>query len=130
MELKLNMYVRTKHYGLFKILKIIKENSKTLFFKKQGHTVVIADKNNSIEEEIIGEPSYDIIDLIEAGDYVNGYLVIDNDIKDNLNEKYIQCGYIENNQYEDECVVTTFYNKDIKSIVTKEQFESMAYKVY
>ena len=65
--------------------------------------------------------SPNIIDLIEVGDYVNGYkvLFIDNDLG---GEKNIKC---INNEEEREC----FYNEDIKSILTKEQFESMEYKV-
>jgi len=69
--------------------------------------------------------SSNIIDLIEVGDYVNGYLVKDIDyafddvVMNNKNARvvpYIDCN--KNN-----------YIDDIKSIVTKEQFESMEYKV-
>ena len=67
--------------------------------------------------------SHNIIDLIEEGDYVNGYKV---SFKGDDYQPFVQCDYpVEEgstNHYR-------FYEKDIKSIVTKEQFESMSYKV-
>lgn len=72
-----------------------------------------------IGDEDIKKSSPDIINLIEKFDFVNGYLVI--------------C-----KMYEDEKDIPTiikcvgdnyFKEQDIKSIVTKEQFESMEYKV-
>ncbi len=58
--------------------------------------------------------SKNIIDLIEAGDYVNG--------------KYVK----EINQYKDGksiiVLIGIIDENDIKSIVTKEQFESVGYK--
>ena len=72
------------------------------------------------KDEII-KSSSNIIDLIEVGDYVN--------------ESYIQeIKEIENNEMT--CMLDSDYecyshikNEDIKSIVTKEQFETMQYKV-
>ena len=115
--MKAGDYVRTKHYGIFKILKVRKENYQTICLKKKGYEVVIGDKNNSVEDEII-KSSPNIIDLIEVGDYVNGFKVIDileNDI-------YVSDYYAES-------YIGVVKVKDIKSIVTKEQFESMEYKV-
>lgn len=62
--------------------------------------------------------SHNIIDILEVGDYVNGFKVIDiveNDI-------YISDFYAES------CIGMVKV-KGIKSIVTKEQMEQMAYKV-
>lgn len=62
--------------------------------------------------------SPNIIDLIEEGDYVNGYKVIGiNPIMIRI-EKY-------NNFWSNKILE----NKDIKSIVTHEQFESMEYRL-
>lgn len=81
--------------------------------------------------------SYNPIDLIEEGDYVNGYKI------DYINSK-CETPFLRSNQpYRvDNTLYSTlaekgkdynqplhFYNEDIKSIVTKEQFESIAYKV-
>ena len=72
-------------------------------------------KHSIPKKNVISSPN--ILDLIEVGDYVNGYLVIERDINNELryidlkdrNMKYVK-------------------NLDIKSIVTKEQFEEMKYK--
>ena len=56
--------------------------------------------------------SHNIIDLIEVGDYVNGYEVTSKD-------QFL--GFGNHDWY--------MLDNEIKSIVTKEQFESMSYKV-
>ena len=60
----------------------------------------------------------DIIDLIKPGDYVNGYEVtyIDNDNK-TLRVDGFSWG------------TNIIENEDIKSVITREQFESMKYEV-
>ncbi len=75
-------------------------------------------------KELIVKSSPDIIDLIEEGDYVNGFFIEGN--KGNYLEtsdidgEYSYLGHIEYRK---------IYEKDIETIVTKEQFESMEYKV-
>lgn len=59
-----------------------------------------------------------IIDLIEVGDYVNGYYV--EDVFDTY--IYVATG---TNYFQS----PTIYEQDIKSIVTKEQFNSVKYEV-
>ena len=60
-----------------------------------------------------------IIDLIEVGDYVNGYKVVN--IIDN---EYLECGFDGDWQK-----TIMLYKSQIKSIVTKEAFAQMEYKV-
>ena len=66
------------------------------------------------ENEKIVKHSKNIIDLIEEGDYVNGYKV---------DEVRISCfdSIIFINDFKQE-----LHSNDIKSIVTKEQFESVS----
>ncbi len=73
------------------------------------------------DEEDITKHSKNIIDLIEVGDYVNGHEVLDiyfpkdlwDTIEIRINDRYIN-----------------FITKDeIISIVTKEQFASIEYKI-
>lgn len=64
-----------------------------------------------------GKPSYDIIDLIEVGDYVNGEKIIDLDL--GTTGKTIRLFTSESD----------INIENIKSIVTKEQFEQMKYEV-
>ena len=70
--------------------------------------------------------SPNIIDLIEVGDYVNGMEVTRID-GTRWDENDLHC-YCEHNGDENwkQAMIPA---KDIKSIVTKEQFESMEYKV-
>lgn len=94
-------YVRTKNG----IGKIIKCNS--IYF------ILDTDKDNiAHEQDEIVKSSPNIIDLIEENDYVNGHLVI--------------------KRHNDLMLEDTFdlvEDEDIKSIVTKEQFESMEYRI-
>lgn len=114
LELKENMYVRTNDGYINKIKKVNQFN-------------VLIDGRDLFGEELnipnneITKASYNIIDILEEGDYVNGcYIQEIKSLKDNV----MVC--MLDSDYE---FVSTITNKDIKSIVTKEQFEQMAYKV-
>ena len=110
LELKENMYIRTKGGYIDKILKL-----------NESYVKGVSQKDDFYAYDIdnIVKASYSIIDILEVGDYVNGspICLFKTDEKDRIwiytdsNYKY---GYLEN---------------EIKSIVTKEQFEQMAYKV-
>ena len=88
---------------------------------------------NTIAESIV-KHSKNIINLVEVGDYVNGEVVIK--IYDK-NQKYKFSDYVfeektietYNDNYETIPFENLYINSDIKSIVTKEQFESVKYKV-
>lgn len=123
MELRVNDYVRTDTGDIGKITKIIGEENDIKDCYLNFKDMVVYGK----EEDVIGiqgkviKSSPNIIDLIEVGDYVNGYQVISIGIDDN--KKNVEL-YVATQGY-DELVL----EQDIKSIVTKEQFESMEYKV-
>ena len=115
-------YVRTKNkqFQPSQIAKI-KNIEKDMVYK--GQKCLNLDHNllNNYEfliyEEDVIKSSPNIIDLIEVGDYVNG--------------SYVE-GFIEKNKFQNKLIITEagmIDNNDIKSIVTKEQFESMEYKV-
>lgn len=113
-KIEIGEYVRTKK-GISKLLGLGLVYG-TFEVDKNG----IYRSNNSfsdfIERKDIIKHSKNIIDLIEIGDYVNSVQVksiINTDIK-HLILKDVLC-----------CV----YNKDIKTIVTKEQFASIEYKI-
>lgn len=69
------------------------------------------------DDKIIIKSSPNIIDLIEVGDYVNGEFV--EEIKNNVIYNNYNCFGAPYTRIEEE---------DIRSIVTKEQFEAMEYK--
>ena len=111
-------YVRTKDdLDIQRICKIKKTYSTNdFFFTDYGYW----------DEENIIKSSPNIIDLIEVGDYVNGCLVLfagavtwDND--GNILDKRVHINRSGNDFWLSE--------KFIETVVTKEQFESMQYKV-
>lgn len=131
MGLEVGMYVRTK-YGIRKITNIGKDkgyNKPRIKVIELDEYVYTKYKFNYIfytDEKVIKDikkASFNIIDLIEVGDYVNGYKV---SFKGDDYQPFVQCDYpVEEgstNHYR-------FYEKAIYSIVTKEQFEQMSYKV-
>ena len=69
----------------------------------------------------IAKHSFNIIDLIEEGDYVNG-----KEVSQVLKDKK---GNITDVCYYEEAEEQMYSLGDIKSIVTKEQFEAMEYEV-
>ena len=117
-ELSVGMYVRNNHFGIGKINKEYFDSNNKHWFNVQFNCYKDEDCHCGICEETKGfKASHNIIDLIEVGDYVNGREVID--IKMKCDETI-------------KCLITKGYditNEMIKSIVTKEQFESMKYVV-
>lgn len=107
MKLEVGMYVRTKD-GYISQYKYYDTTN-------MGKLLCIPLSNRTFANiEDIVKVSFDIIDILEVGDYVNGLKVIDiveNDI-------YISDYYAES-------YIGIVKVKDIKSIVTKEQFENI-----
>lgn len=85
--------------------------------QKQGYDVIKA--------------SYNIIDILEAGDYVNGYKV--EKVNNNLSEHKGICNSLDTYLWGindlDEFEKIVIFENDIKSVVTKEEFESMKYRI-
>ena len=123
MKLEVGQFIRTP-YGIRKIVDITKDEG---YGKPRVRVIKLDDFLNTgykfnyefyTDEKIIKEckSSFNIIGLIQIGDYVNG-----NEI---YKINWDSLGLI---------LETTDYfklrEKDIKSIITKEQMEQMAYKV-
>ena len=72
------------------------------------------------KEIVIGEPKEKTIDLIEVGDYVNGYKVY------NIGITELSIGKVKSLTIEG---YGRILEEDIKSIVTREQFDNMKYEV-
>ena len=103
--LSVGMYCYNKtnrKLGIGKIIEFQSNNNVNIRYK------------NSIELASIGNviASFNIIDILEFGDYVNGFPVIhkENDI--------LKCG-----------LLVQFKENEIKSIITKEMFSSMEYRL-
>ena len=130
MKVDIGEYIRTRKGKIAKIIK-----AKRVYPSPNVYTYVweLDDKTLiSMSTSKIVKHSHDITDLIEVGDYVNGYKVLGTNLKlkwwdDELGEQdetegieLESYGYIYPNSN---------YYFELKSIVTKEQFEAMQYKV-
>lgn len=135
MELKVGMYVRnengiSKYLGLGKDVLTNNESNQFKHYANQhlfdrnifdvGHDwgdTLSDEEFKNIDKYIEKEPSYNPIDLIEIGDYVNGVEV------EEINDKEIML--VDTHLWIDKKVA----NRLIESIVTKEQFNSVKYEV-
>ena len=102
------IYARTTN-GIFGI--IVNANSDELI---NGPEIEVNERIYCVERDSIKDIKENIIDLIEVGDYVNG--------------KYVYkitagCIYFKGYAHENKSILW------IQSIVTKEQFKSIEYKV-
>lgn len=127
MELKVGMYVRTKEGYIAKLLHYGYNtgiSGKIHLFDRQIRDIsdLVYETDNFLwDKELkkyIKNYSYDILDLLEEGDYVNGYYV--EDVLKTFVNVAVGSNYFQS---------PTIYEKDIKSIVTKEEFENMEYKI-
>lgn len=111
MEIEVGMYIRSKKGEIGKIFLLGDENNPyyTLEEKASYGVRYVMYKKDLLKA------SYNLIDLIEVDDYVNGKKVFS--IKNSDGHSI----YVE--------PITELFEKDIQTIVTKEQFESMSYKV-
>ena len=100
-------YVRTKQGRIGKISNLTVDYSNEL--------ILCEESSIPFAKHQIIKCSPNIIDLIEVGDYVNGCIVI------NKNDDTVQVIQL--------IIPFDLKEKDIKSIVTKEQFSAMKYKV-
>lgn len=77
----------------------------------------------------LGKIAEELIDLIEVGDYVNGMLVV-SVMEVALGDKGIQEKIVFVNR-DEKCTLKPLKitNDEIKSVVTKERFKSMEYKI-
>ena len=108
MKLEVGMYVKTEKGYIYKLSRYEEDNNRWISSEENDWYPVY--------ESLVTKASHNIIDLIEAGDYVNGVMVTE--IKDGkpFKEDYNDPYY-------------SYYFDDIYSIVTKEQFSQMEYKV-
>ena len=125
MEIKVGEYVRTKNGLIGKVNKIELAGSGVRFGGEYLSETIIQFNDGKVYERRVKEKDvikhrFNLIDLIEVGDYVNGNIVTD---------KYLFAGEkpvieIERNDTNCKCLC----EKDIKSILTHESYEANAYK--
>lgn len=83
----------------------------------------VLEDGNIIHKDNIITSDNNIINLVQVGDLVNGYKVIEI-IKNNRKKKpstMVYCEYGDN--------IIGFYNEDIKNVITKDQYRLINYEV-
>ena len=125
MELEVGMYVRFDWKKqqlpilIGKITEVHYDEDEKYYFYLTDNGLVIGEDN------LVKEPSFNPIDLIQVGDYVNG-LKITLINEPSMANCYKRIVYAEDREG---YLIESFNENDIKSIVTKEQFESMQYRI-
>lgn len=112
MEICLNEYIRTKNG---KIDKVINDN----YYISE----YIECEKGIVDKENIVKHSFNIIDLIEEGDFVNGMKVNDISNIQGLNKTIQKCLWVNIEDGYD------IINEEIKTVLTKEQMEVNQYVV-
>lgn len=115
-DIEVNEYVRTKEGEIHKVIKIIEDDGDWDYY--------CCGNNVGYFAMDIANHSKHLIDLIEVGDFVNGYRVIsiDYDVTNDTTE-CIELDLNSNYQYNFISI------RQIQTILTKEQFEANCYKV-
>ena len=115
MKLEERMYVRTFD-GIMKVIVVKVDGAMTGFVNEDGNAYFVND--------LMTNPSRNIIDLIVEGDYVNGSCVLDFEVLQ-TGEKAIVVDTLDNYGWGQGIIPVN----EIYSVVTKEQFEEMEYNV-
>lgn len=124
MKLEVGMYVRFKDKrGIEYIRKITSVNNA---YPDKLYAGIYIDKeannSNGVSLKNVVKASYNIIDILEIGDYVNGDKIFNiDDCKGAMRQFYYD--------YENPNDDVGHWEEEIKSIVTHEQFENIKYEI-
>ena len=135
MKLEVGMYVRTRRGLIAKFTEVEKtendEYNKYIFdgkiywyYEYYNEYVYEEDFEYWFENSVV-KISHNIIDLIEVGDYVNGQKVYYDEELDFL---YVKC-FDRDGEFYQESITKKSFIDNIKTIVTKEQFQDMEYRL-
>lgn len=131
MKLEVGMYVRYKRGSMGYNIEPADKIGKIINRVNESDIYELDNNNNNIFENDVVKASFNIIDILEVGDYVNGHEV--EEVNNNLNEHKGTCNSLDTYLWVvndlDEFEEIVIFEKDIKSIVTKKQFESMEYRI-
>lgn len=118
-KIEIGDYVRTR-YGIAKIINDVGNN----YFEVDKNGIYCSARSFSsyIHKDYIMKHSKNIIDLVDIGDFVNG-VEINEITNDSIGKRMIA----SISTYGDDDI--SFGNKDIDTIVTKEQFKNIEYRV-
>lgn len=124
MKLEVGKWCRTKKGTIFKIIggnvdmwEIDIDYSCLSKCENEDYNSYAYNKNNSLFENLVIKASYNIIDILEVGDYVNGVEI------ENIDNEWITMSDMQ------VPILKSIANGMIKSVITHEQMEQMEYKV-
>ena len=124
-KIKVKEYIRTSDGVIGQVKKIFNKFNEQIMYKeiygiininKFGVTEVLLSKNTAN----ICEHSFNIIELIRKGDYVNGHKVV------RTQTRIMDCVEVEAEPFWGECFI---HLNEIETIVTKEMFTQLEYKL-
>ena len=124
MKLEVGQFVRFKDKRGNTYIRNIKEVCNEQPHKSWGAIIIDKNANNVpyVSLKNIIKASYNIIDILEVGDYVNGDKIFNiDDCKGAMRQFYYD--------YENPNDDVGHWQEEIKSVITHEQMEQMAYKV-
>ena len=117
MKLEVGMHIRINGF-ISKIGHInTSKKGNTYIQFKQPNGLLITMNTKFLDDE---KASHNILELIEVGDYVNGYPV---------ESMFGSNGVVLDINYQKNAIPQIVNQEEIKSIVTKEQFESIKYSL-
>lgn len=108
MDLNVGEFVRTKDGDIFKLAGFYDRTP--LYSMKDENGILYGNP-----DKVVKKHSFNLIDLIEVGDFVNGLPI-----------RFVENGRIDIGQEEN---YLWLKNEHIVSVVTHEQFNTMEYKV-
>lgn len=123
--MEINDYVISKNRLVIgQITEIFKANEQAkICVDKKSNIIIPIGMNNILKS------SPNIIDLIDKGDLVNGYIIVDKIVDPISNRtKLVTEHNIYNWQYD--ASLLQFYNEDIETVLTKEKINDENYIVY
>ena len=123
--MEINDFVISKNRLVIgQITEIFKANEQAkICVNKKSNIIIPIGMNNILKS------SSNIIDLIDKGDLVNGYIIVDKIVDPISNRtKLITEHNIYNWQYD--ASLLQFYNEDIETVLTKEKINDENYIVY
>lgn len=123
--MEINDYVISKNRLVIgQITEIFKANEQAKICVDRKSNIIIPIGMNNILKS-----SPNIIDLIDKGDLVNGYIIVDKIIDPISNRTKL---ITEHNIYnwQGDGSLLQFYNEDIETVLTKEKINDENYKVY
>ena len=113
-KIEVGMMVRSDRWGIG-IISVINSRQQVVYAKYNTDSLPIAHR---MESDTTQSATHDLIELIQVGDYVNGELVVETVYaSDEITKRLVSLSG------------ACFWEEDIESVLTKEQYEANCFHV-